>query len=149
MRSNHELAFRPVVVTDPVRLSDLFERVKYFESWTLEVLIVPCRDGQPMPSGGRRDVAVFDRHALPGFAQLPLLLGPEVGDRGVEAENPPVQPSDQLCEPGLKRLALSAFLAAHPESQFGNDDGAGIAARLFLFQPGNHTRVAVTLGGLA
>ena len=93
------------------------ERVEDFQSGPAKVFVVAGDDGEVVSASGRRDVAVFDRHALPGFAQLPLLLGPEVGDRGVEAENPPVQPSDQLCEPGLKRLALSTFLAAHPESQ--------------------------------
>ena len=65
---------------NPVRLDEFFERIEYLESGTPEVLIVACRDGQPMPPGGRRDVAVFDRHTLAGLVEQPFLISPYVCD---------------------------------------------------------------------
>lgn len=57
-------------------LSELFEGIKYFESGTPEIPVVACRDRQPLPPGGRRDVAVFDGHAPPSLGEQDLLLGP-------------------------------------------------------------------------
>ncbi len=53
----------------PSSLDELFERIEYLESGTPEVLIVACRDGQPMPTGRWRDVAVFNRHTLAGLVE--------------------------------------------------------------------------------
>ena len=59
-------------------LGKLFEWIKYLESGTPEIPIVACGDGQPMPAGGRRDVAVFDGHAPAGLFEQPLLFRPHV-----------------------------------------------------------------------
>lgn len=65
---------------NPVWLVELFERIEYLESGTPEVLIVACGDGQPMPPGGGRDVAVLNRHMLAGLVEQPFLIRPYVCD---------------------------------------------------------------------
>src|SRR5437879_643461 len=59
-------------------LRELFEWIKYLESGTPEIPIIASGDRQPVPPGGRRDVAIFDGHALAGLVEQPLLLSPLV-----------------------------------------------------------------------
>jgi len=63
--------------------------------------VIACGDRQSMPAGGRRDVAVFDGHALAGLVEQPLLLGPNVRNRYIEAVNSPPQvpPQAALAKP--------------------------------------------------
>src|ERR1019366_9668650 len=65
------------VVPHPgIWLGEFFEGVKYLEPGTPEIPIIACGDGQPMPAGSRRDVAVFDGHALPAFSGYPPFPSP-------------------------------------------------------------------------
>ena len=61
-------------------LGKLFEWIKHLESRTPEIPIISCGDRQPMPAGGRRDVAVFDRHTPAGLFEQPLLFRPHMCD---------------------------------------------------------------------
>ena len=70
-----------------LRLTELFERIKYLKAGTPEVPIVACRDGQPMPPGGRRDIAIFDRHPLAGSVEQALLLCPNMRNGHLEPVN--------------------------------------------------------------
>ena len=76
------------------------------------------------------------------------LLGPDVRDRGVEAENPPVQRSRETSEPRLQRLPVAPLLAAHPVGELSENHRAGVAVVLFSLEPSHHAWVAVALGGL-
>jgi len=87
---------------NPVWLSELFERIEYFESGTPEVLVVASGDGQPMPPGGGRDVAVFDRHTLAGLVEQPFLLGPYVCDGYVEPVNSSLECVHKPCQPACR-----------------------------------------------
>src|SRR5260221_752729 len=103
---------------NPFGLGELFERIEYLESGTPEVLIVACRDGQPMPSRGRRDVAVFNRHTLAGLVEQPFLISPYVCDGYVEPVNSSLQCFHKPRQPGLQDLTLASILRAHPVGQF-------------------------------
>src|ERR1017187_831402 len=72
----HQSNHRQTASDSTVRLAELFEWIKYLESGTPEIPIVARGDRQPVPAGGRRDVAVFDGHTLAGLVEQPLLLGP-------------------------------------------------------------------------
>src|SRR3989442_218605 len=134
---------------ETTRLTQLFERIKYFESGTLEVPIVACRDRQPMAPGGRRDVAVFDGHTLAGFFEQALLLSPDVCNRHVEPVDSSLECVHKPRQPGLEDLTLPSVLGAHPVGQLGDDDGARVTAVLFLFEPSDDPCIAVPLGRLA
>ena len=126
----------------------LFERIESLDARPAKVFFVSGDDGEVVPAGGSRDVAVFNWHAPARLLQLALLFSPNVRDRSVEAENPPVQRSHKTSQPSLQRLPLPPLFAAHPVGKLRKDDRAGVAIVLFSLEPSCHTRVAVTLRGL-
>jgi hypothetical protein len=72
-----------------------------------------------------------------------------VRDRNAEAENAALHGVQQLAEPLLERIARVPLLAADPIGELGDDDGAGVAADLLLFQPGDDSAVALAFRRLA
>ena len=89
---------------------ELFERIEYSDSGTPEIPIVACGDGQPMPAGGRRDVAVFDGHAQAGLVEQPLLFSPYMRYRHVEPVNSPSERFHKTCQPSLEGLTPRSVL---------------------------------------
>jgi hypothetical protein len=129
--------------------SQPFKWIEDLQAGSAKVFVVAGDDGEVVPAGGSRDVAVFNRHAPARPLQLPLLFGPNVRDRTVEAENPSVQRSHKTSQPSLQRLPLLSLFAAHPVGKMREDDRAGVAIVLFSLDPSCHARVAVALRGLA
>ena len=128
--------------------SQLFERIEDLHARSAKVSVVAGDNGEVVPAGRSRNVAVFNRHAPARPLQLPLLFGPNVRDRSVEAENPSVQCSHQASQPGLQRLPLPSLFAAHPVGKLRQDHRAGVAVVLFSLEPSRHARVAAALCGL-
>ena len=128
--------------------SQLFKRIEDLQAGTAKVFVVAGDDGEVVTAGGSRNVAVFNRHAPARPLQLPLLFGPNVRDRSVEAENPSVQRSHKTSQPSLQRLPLPPLFTAHPIGKLGEDHCAGVAIVLFNLEPSCHVRVALALGGL-
>ena len=128
--------------------SQLFKRIEDLQARSAKVLFVAGDDGEVVPAGGSRNVAVFNRHAPARPLQLPLLFGPNVRDRCVEAENPSVQRSRKAGQPSLQRLPLLPFFTAHPVGKLRKDHRAGVAIVLFSLEPSYYARVAAALRGL-
>ena len=128
--------------------SQLFEGIEDLDARSAKVFVVAGDDGEVVPAGGSRNVAVFNRHAPARLLQLPLLFGPNVRDRSVEAENPSVERSHKASEPGLQRLPLAPLFTAHPVGKLRKDYRACVAIVLFSLEPSYHARVAVALRGL-
>ena len=101
--------------------SQLFERIEDLHARSAKVSVAASDDGEVVPPGRSRNVAVFNRHAPARPLQLPLLFGPNVRDRSVEAENPSVQCSHQASQPCLQRLPLPSLFAAHPVGKLRQD----------------------------
>src|SRR6266850_8119562 len=113
-------------------LVKLFERFEDFEPRAPKISVVSCCDRQPVAPRRRGDVPVLDGHALAGLVEQSFLLCPDVSDRHVESVDAPVQGVNQPRQPRLEGLTLTTILRAHPIRQLRYDDGAGIAAILFL-----------------
>src|SRR5215468_5402399 len=128
--------------------SQLLERVENLQARATKVLVVAGDDGEVVPAGGGCDVAVFNRHAPARPLQLPLLFGPNVCDRSVEAEDSSVQRSHKTSQPSLQRLPLPPLSAAHPIGKLRKDHRAGVAVVLFGLEPIYHAWVAAALRGL-
>src|SRR5712692_6704071 len=126
----------------------LFERIEDLQAGSVKVFVVAGDDREVVPAGRSRNVAVFNRHAPPRPLQLPLLFGPNVCDRSVEAENPSVQRSHKASEPSLQRLPLAPLFAAHPVGKLRKNHCTGVAVVLFSLEPSGHATVAVALRGL-
>ena len=128
--------------------SQLFERIEEFQARSAKVFVVAGDDSEVVTAGRSRNVAVFNRHAPPRPLQLPLLFGPNVRSRSVEAENPSMQRGHNTSQPSLQRLPLPSLFAAHPVSELREDHRAGVAVVLFSLEPSCHARNALALGGL-
>lgn len=111
--------------------------------------IVARNDGEPVPACRRGDVTVLERHPLPSFIDLALLLRPDVGDRHVEAVDPSVKRIDETGEPFLESFTLPSLIRANPVSELRDDDGARVTALLFGAEPTDHPRVTLALRRLA
>jgi len=86
--------------------SQLFEGIEDLDARSAKVFVVAGDDGEVVPAGGSRNVAVFNRHPPACPLQFPLLFGPNVRARSVEAENSSVQRSRKTRQPSLQRLSL-------------------------------------------
>jgi len=82
--------------------SQVFERIEDLQAGSVKVFVVAGDDREVVPTGRSRNIAVFNRHSPARPFQLPLLFGPNVCDRNVEAENPSMQRSHKASEPGLQ-----------------------------------------------
>jgi len=125
-----------------------FKRIEDLQAGSAKVFVVAGDDGEVVPSGRSRNVAVFDRHAPARPLQLPLLVSPNVRDRSVEAENSSMQRSYKTSQPGLQRLPLLSLFTADPVGKLREDHRASVAAVLFSLEPSCHAWVAVALRGL-
>lgn len=137
-----------VTMRDSELRSQLSEWIEDLQAGSAKVFVVAGDDGEVVPAGRSRNVAVFNRHAPARLLQLPLLFGPNVRDRSVEAENPSVQRSHKTSQPSLQRLPLPPLFATHPVGKLREDHRAGVAVVLFSLEPSCHARVAVALRGL-
>ena len=70
--------------------SQLFKRIEDLQAGSAKAFVVAADDGEVIPAGRSRNVAVFNWHAPTRLLQLPLLFGPNLRDRSVETENPSV-----------------------------------------------------------
>ena len=87
-----------------------------------------------MPTGGRCNVAVFDRHRQTGLIEYSLLFRPNVSHRHVESVNTPVECIHEPRKPCLQGLTLSPFFGANPVGQLRDDNSARVAAILLYFE---------------
>ena len=71
------------------------ERIEHLQAGPAEVLVVSRHDRQTMAPSGRGDVAVLHGHTLPVLLQQVFLIGPDMSDRDVEAENAPAERVDR------------------------------------------------------
>ena len=129
-------------------LNQLFEGIKDFESRAPEVPIIAGRDSQPMPARRGRYIAVFDGHSLAGFIQQAFLPSPDLGHRNVEPMDSSLERVDQPGQPALQLHSLASILCTDPVSELCDYNCAGVAAVLFLLEPGDNPRIAVALGRL-
>src|SRR5207253_3976786 len=90
----------------PARLTELFERIKYFESGTSEIPIVASGNGESVSPGGRCNVTVFYGHTLADFVVQTLLLSPHVCNGHVEPVNSSLECVYKTRQPGLEDLTL-------------------------------------------
>jgi len=130
-------------------LGEFAKRVEDFQTRSPEIFFVAGRDGQIVPAGGGRDVAVFERHFLSGAREELLVFGPHVGDGDVKADDPAVHGVGEPGQPRLQGFARPAFLAANPKGQLGDHHRARVARVLFDFEPRDDARVAVFFRRLA
>src|SRR6266545_4093806 len=133
----------------PLCSGKLFEWIEHSQSRSSEMPIVARNDGEPVPACRRGDVTVLERHPLPSFIDLALLLRPDVGDRHVEAVDPSVKRIDETGEPFLESFTLPSLIRANPVSELRDDDGARVTALLFGAEPTDHPRVTMALRRLA
>lgn len=131
------------------RLAKLFERIEHFEAGTPEVPVVARHYRQPMTPGCRCDVAVFDGHSPTGSLELMLLVSPDVCNSYVEPMNSSLKCIDESCQPRLKGFTPPPLFGPNPIGQLGDDDGAGIAAVFFLFEPTDDPCISMPLSRLA
>ncbi len=74
-------------------LPQFFERVEYLQPRAAEMFVVAGDDGKIVSARGGRDVAVFDRHPLASFLQLPFLFSPHMGDKALKLRIRPCSPA--------------------------------------------------------
>src|SRR5271165_6307886 len=101
-----------------------------------------------MPARRGRYITVFHRHSPAGFVQQEFLLTPDEGHSYVEAVNSSLERVDQPAQPALQGYSPAPFLRPHPVGELCDYNCAGVAAVLFLFEPGDHPRIALPLGRL-
>ena len=88
------------------------------EPRALEVAVVSRSDGQPVPTGCRRNVAVLDGHALARLVEQPLLLSPDVRHRHVEPVDTSLQRVHQPREPvTFDAVDLPSFAPSTPTAR--------------------------------
>src|SRR5215510_13031228 len=121
--------------------SQLFERIEDLHARSAKVFVVAGDDGEVVPAGRSRNVAVFNRHAPARPLKLPLLFGPNVRDRSIEAENPSVQRSHETSQPSLQRLLLPPLFTAHAVGKLRENHRAGVAVVLHSLEPSYHARI--------
>src|SRR5262245_24276291 len=142
------LSSSPITGTKDQELrSQLFERIENLQAGPVKVFVIAGDDGEVVPAGRSRNVAVFNRHAPARPLKLPLLFGPNVRDRSIEAENPSVQRSHETSQPSLQRLLLPPLFTAHPVGKLRENHRASLAVVLFSLEPSCPAPVAVQLRG--
>jgi hypothetical protein len=101
-----------------------------------------------MPSSGCGDIAILDGHRPTRLLQQPLLVGPSVRGRNIEAKNTTLQSSDAPNQPLLQSGSRSALLRSDPISKLSDHDGAREAVSLFPLQPIDDSAISMCLHGL-
>src|SRR5207249_8936176 len=81
---------------------------------------------------------------------LPVaIVSPYVRNGHVEPVDSSLKCVHKPRQPGLEDLTLQSIFGAHPVGQLSDNDSAGVAAVLFLFEPSDDPWIAVPLGRLA
>jgi hypothetical protein len=104
---------RKVLAIDPAEQSlrrKFLEGIEDLQAGPTKVFIIASSNRQAMATSSGGDVSVLYGHALPVLLEQVLLIGPDVGNRYVEAEDATAEGIDQPPQPVLKFPALTALL---------------------------------------
>ncbi len=115
-----------------LRRRKFLERIKNLQAGPAKVFVVSRRNRQTMTAGSGSNVSIFQGHSLSVLFQQVFLIGPDVGNRNVEAEDASAERVHQSPQPVLELTPLTPFLGPHPIRQFCDDDRTGEAPVPFL-----------------